>query len=328
MSRVLLALFISLLLLGPLRAEDAPAPDAVAPPPPCGSEPITIARMQWPSAAILAAIHAALLEKELGCVVSVVAGDLNATTSSMATTGRPLVAPEVWLGRVASIWNAALETGKLRQAAPSFSDGDLEGWFVPDYVLKDNPGLKSAADLKDYWQVFAGKSRKATFLSCPSDWACAVINRNLLKAYGIAQRFEVREPDNRFDLDKAIGEAVSRHDPLLFYYWQPNAVLAQLDFRALDMGAFDAKAMTCLAAERCPDPVPSAFPREPVVIVISDDLFALAPAVAAYFQRATLPLDEMNDLLARLNEDGGAPEDAARRFVETRAEIWMPWFDR
>ena len=247
----------------------------------------------------------------------------------MATTGRPLVAPEVWLGRVASIWNAALETGKLRQAAPSFSDGDLEGWFVPDYVLKDNPGLKSAADLKDHWQVFAGKSRKATFLSCPSDWACAVINRNLLKAYGIAQRFEVREPDNRFDLDKAIGEAVSRHDPLLFYYWQPNAVLAQLDLRAAGHGRLRRQGHD-LPRRRAIAPIPSPPPSR------ASRWSSSSRTTCSRWRRPSspissappMPLDEMNDLLAHLNEDGGAPEDAARRFVDTRAEIWMPWFDR
>lgn len=305
--------------------EDA-APDGETPV--CGSEPISIARMQWPTAAILAHIHAEILTAEFGCAVQIVAGDLNATTSSMATTGRPLVAPEIWLGRVAPIWNSALETGRIRQAAPTFSGGSFEGWFVPDYVAADHPELRSVNDLIDHWQVFAEGGSRAGFLSCPSDWACAVINRNLIRAHGLDRRFEITEPANRFELDRRIAEAVSRREPLLFYYWQPNGVLAQLGVSALDMGTFDASAISCLGDLDCADPQPSAFPVEQVVIAISDDLFALSPALVSYFQRASMPLDEMNALLAGLSESGGAPEDAARQFVDNRSEIWSAWLER
>ena len=63
----------------------APAVEAapVAPPPPCGTEPVSIARMSWPSAAVLAEIHARLLTAEFGCEVRVVPGDVAATASSM-----------------------------------------------------------------------------------------------------------------------------------------------------------------------------------------------------------------------------------------------------
>ncbi|MBU1174740.1 MAG: hypothetical protein KKH72_05000 [Alphaproteobacteria bacterium] len=299
-----------------------------AEPPVCGTEPITIARMQWPSAAILAYVHADILRAEFSCAVEVVAGDLNATTSSMATTGRPLVAPEIWLGRVAPIWNSALETGRIRQAAPSFSGGAFESWFVPDYVAADNPGLASVLDLMDHWRVFANGGSRATFLSCPPDWACAVINRNLVRAHGLAARFQIEEPSNRLELDRRLAEAVSRHEPILFYYWQPNGVLAQLDLAELDMGAYDEQALSCLAETDCADPRPSAFSAEPVIIAISDELFTLSPALVSYFQRATMPLAEMNELLAWMSQTAATPEDAARRFVDTRAEIWNAWIDR
>ena len=326
-ARLLAALVAMGLMTGGALAQDATADGAPAEPPACGTEPISIARMQWPSAAILANIHAELLVRTFGCEVQIVAGDLNATTSSMATTGRPLVAPEVWLGRVAPIWNSAIDTGHIRQAAPSFSGGSFEGWFIPDYVAADNPDLTAVGDLMDYWQVFADGKSRAKFLSCPPDWACSVINRNLLRANGLDVRFDITEPANRFELDQAIAGAVSRREPVLFYYWQPNGVLAQLGFKPLDMGAFDATAITCLADVECAAPKPSAFPSEQVVIAISDDLFALSPNVVAYFQRASLPLEEMNALLAFLSENGGTPEDAARHFVETRSEIWSKWTD-
>ncbi len=309
---------------GPVWAQEGNGFSAL--PPPCGTEPIVIAGMQWPSSAVLAEIHAQILRREYGCVAEVVPGDLAATSSSMATTGQPAVAPELWINRVADVWNSAIESQSVRQAGPTFDATALEGWFIPDFVADNHPGLTRAASLKDYWQVFrTGATGKAKFISCPPDWACAVINRNLLTALGLADQFEIVEPANRFELDTLIGEAVSRREAVIFYYWQPNAVLAQLAFRQLDLGAYDAVAAACLAKRVCAEPSPSAFVPEPVVIALADWVFASAPQVAGYFQRAQMPVGEMNALLAWQNEQGETPAVTAAHFISTRADVWRSW---
>jgi glycine betaine/proline transport system substrate-binding protein len=133
------------------------------------------------------------------------------------------------------------------------------------------------------------------------------------------------EPGNRFEMDTLIAEAVSRSEPVLFYYWQPNAVLAQFDFLALDMGAYDQDAARCLAQQACPTPMPSAFADETVVVALAEWVFTDIPAIAAYFQRSSLPLAEMNALLAQLNEPGATVEGIASRFVAGRENIWRDW---
>ena len=99
-----------------------------------------------------------------------------------------------------------------------------------------HPELKLAAALADDWRVFAADGKKGKFISCPADWACAVINRNLLRAEGLDAHLEVVEPKNRYDMDQTIAAAVSRKEPILFYYWQPNAVLAQFAFSPVSLG--------------------------------------------------------------------------------------------
>src|SRR5205085_683667 len=115
----------------------------------------------------------------------------------------------------------------------------FEGWFVPDYVAAAHPEITGAASLAANAAVFANGRPKGRFISCPIDWGCAVINRNLLKSLGLDTLFDVVEPANRFELDTLIAEAVSRKEPILFYYWQPNAVLAQFSFKELTLGAYD-----------------------------------------------------------------------------------------
>lgn len=293
-----------------------------AAPPLCGTQPMTLARMNWSSAALLAEIHARVLTKAFGCETRIVAGDLAATTSSMGSTGQPAVAPEMWVTRIAEVWNGAIETQMLRSAAPSFAETTVEGWFVPTYMETAFPEAPSAAALAS---VLAAETEPVRFISCPADWACAVINKNLIAAHGLSDLVEVVEPANRFEMDALIAQAVSRQEKLVFYYWQPNAVLAQLDFRALDMGAFSDEAMKCLAQISCADPQPSSFPAESVVIAVAEWVFTEAPSIAGYFQRASMPLGELDTLLAQASEPGATVEAVAERFVAERRDIWGPW---
>ncbi|WP_082555238.1 glycine betaine ABC transporter substrate-binding protein [Devosia sp. Root635] len=326
-------LLLALLASGPAlaqitvldQAQDAPPPqEAAAPPPPCGTQPLSIARMSWPSAELLAEIHARILRREFGCETRVTPGDLAATGSSMGSTGQPAVAPEMWVTRIADVWNAGIEAQMLRPAAPTYVEAQLEGWFMPDYVALGHPELVGAAGIAAAAPSLNGGTR-VRFISCPADWACALINRNLVRALGLSGMLEVVEPANRFEMDTLIAEAVSRKEPILFYYWQPNAVLAQFNFVALDMGPYDEEAAKCLARLACATPVASAFPSETVVVALAEWVFTDIPAIAAYFQRSSLPLREMNALLAQLNEPGATVEDVAERFVVERKDIWGTW---
>ena len=305
------------------QAAPAPAAEPDAPPPPCGTQPLSIASMSWPSAQILAEIHARLLKQAYDCNVQVIPGDLAATGSSMGSTGQPAVAPEMWTTRVAEVWNAGIEAQMLRPASPTYEDGNLEGWFIPDYLATAQPGMTSAASLAS--ELLTLGATKPRFISCPIDWACAVINRNLLTAYGLTDLVQLVEPANRFEMDTLIAEAVSKQEPFVFYYWQPNAVLAQFSFASLDMGAYDEAAAQCLAKRECAAPTASAFAPDSVVTALSEWVFTDIPAIAGYFQRTSLPLAEMNTMLAQLGEPGGTVEAVADRFVAERGNIWAAW---
>ncbi len=301
------------------------ASEEPAGPAPCGGKTITIASMQWPSAQLLAEIHARLIKQNFGCDVQVVPGDLAATATSMGANGQPAVAPELWITRVADAWNGALKSQEVRQAGVTYSDPVFEGWFIPDYVASAHPEIKSVADLKASWRVFAGSGRKGRFISCPPDWGCAVVNRNLMRANGLSDLFEIVEPANRFELDTLISEAESRKEPILFYYWQPNAVLAQFSFKPIALGPYSKDAFNCLGNVACADPKPSGFAADPVIVALAQWVYLDAPEVAAYFQRAHMPFSEMNTLLQDLNEPGASIASIADSFVAARESVWRPW---
>ncbi len=309
----------------------------------CGGRPISIVQMQWPSSVILAHIHGIILETHLGCDVQYVSGDMAAMASSMATTGEPAIAPELWISRIASIWNSVLGTGRIRTSAPSFSGGGFEGWFLPAHMVELVPELREALAIEDNLELMlaseneqqgeagvsqgARGSERVRFISCPKSWACSVINKNLLAAYGLSDLVEIVEPANRFEMDTLIAQAVSSRLPVIFYYWQPNAVLAQFDFVALEMGEVNSELFKCLAQIDCSDPQPSSFGGEKPFIVSSDWIGEEAPQVLRYLQRATMPIEEMNRILNWQSEGEVEFEELAARFVAEREDVWHAWVE-
>ncbi|WP_169195560.1 glycine betaine ABC transporter substrate-binding protein [Devosia sp. MC1541] len=292
--------------------------------PACGTQPIAMAKMGWPSAALLAEVHANILREAYDCDVQFVQGDLAATASSMGAAALPTVAPEMWVSRIAEVWNSAMDSQLVRSAAPSYDTQSFEGWFMPTQTAQLFTGAPNLANLAEAIPLLSS-GEKIPFISCPVDWACSIINRNLIEALGLGSLVEVVEPANRFEMDKLIAEAVNKRDAFLFYYWQPNPVLAQLDFTPVDMGAYDEAAAKCLASLNCALPKPSAFAPETVVIALSENLVVNSPLIAGYFQRATLSLKEMDAMLAELSQPGASEEAVAAQFVERNQSIWRAW---
>lgn len=293
----------------------------------CGNRPLSIASMQWPSSQILAMIHAQILGGELGCQVQVVPGEMVSTVSSMANVGEPGIAPEIWVSRIASTWNSLMETGRLRAEAATFLAGNLEGWYLPPHMAEQFPQIKSMADLKENIGQLTSGGDRVKFISCPSDWACSVINQNLLRAYDLQDRVELVVPKNRFEMDNLIGEVASRRQSAIFYYWQPNPILSQFDFLALEMGEYVEENFKCLAQINCPQPKPSNFAADKPFIVVADWVSIEAPLVARYLRAAMMPVEEMNLMLSWQAEGGLDFERLARRFVAEREEVWGVWVE-
>ncbi|GHA25829.1 ABC transporter substrate-binding protein [Devosia pacifica] len=340
----LLVLFLALAL--PAHAQTAgaaPQVEETEPAAPCGTRPVSIARFQWPSAALLAEIHALLLADAYGCQTQVLGGEMASAISAMAGSGQPAISPELWAMRIAETWNTGINNQALRSAADTYAEASLEGWYVPAYVAELDAELSSAADLagspvfgeqgeSDATESNVEETETAltpgdlpAFISCPADWACSIINRNLLAAHGLAARFRLLEPANRFEMDEMIAGAVSRQEPFVTYYWAPNAILDQFDFVPLDMGSYDEEAMDCLADADCIAPQPSSFAPEIVVVAAAEWVFAELPEIAGYLRRASMPVSVMNGLLGELNLPGATVTQVAERFVEEQPEVWQPW---
>ena len=293
----------------------------------CGGKTVEIADLQWPSASVLAHIHRIILADELNCETTVVVTDIESVTTTLKATQRPTLIPEIWPTRVADRWNQMMESRAALLGGPTFDQSIFEAWFVPSQVVLDFPSLKNAESLKELGALY-GLSEKPKFISCPKGWACALINRNLLRALGLADKFEIVEPENRVAMDQLIGQLSASQTPSVFYYWQPNGLLDELALQKIDLGAFDAEAFECLGSSSCTSPKPSSFPLEQVNLVAADWVRGGAPELLPYVRKAQMPMQIMNQLLAKMVAANLSSEEVAAHFVADYREIWQEWLPR
>lgn len=290
----------------------------------CGGKKIEIADLQWPSASILAHVHGQLLASQLNCDVSIFVSDIESVTTALKTTQRPALIPEMWPTRVAEKWNQTVEARAAFTGGPTYDVTQIEGWFVPAKVVRDFPALGSAENLKDMRALYQS-TRKPKFVSCPKEWACAMINRNMLKSFGLFDAFDVIEPQSRIEMDQLIGQMSAANTPMVFYYWQPNALLAQLDVKPIAFGGYDAKAYACYGRNECANSAKSAYPTEVINLVVADWVRGDAPELIPYVRKAQMPVAIMNQLLAKMVDQNMSAEAVASHFIANYEEIWRTW---
>ena len=219
MSRLSMSLAAALMVAGALvlaRGADAA----------CGK--VTIAEMTWASAGVAAHVEDIILAEGYGCDTEIVPGDTVPTVTSMTEKGEPDIAPEIWINSAREVVEAAVAEGRLAIAGEILSDGGEEGWWVPDFVVEQNPELTTLQEVIKRPDLFPDKEEpgKGRFYGCPPGWACEYVNGNLFKAYGLDEAgFTIFNPGSGEGLAGAIASAYERGNPIFAYYWAPTALL-------------------------------------------------------------------------------------------------------
>lgn len=290
----------------------------------CSGQPIVIADLQWPSASVMAHIHAKIIAKELDCATQVAITDIESAATTLKTAQTPTMIPEMWTTRVAERWNKVLEERAGFVAGSTYERDLFEGWYISAKSAQDFPALLNVANLKNIQELYQ-LEQKPDFISCPADWACAVINRHMLQAFDLEGVFNVVVPQNRIEMDQRIGNAISGNKPVLFYYWEPNPLVHELAVARIEMGPFVPQAYGCFGQSRCDSPQPSSFPKEQVEVVVASWVRGEAPELLPYVRKAKMPISIMNELLALELEQGISAEAVADHFVNSYPDVWQSW---
>ncbi|SCA57332.1 Substrate-binding region of ABC-type glycine betaine transport system [Candidatus Terasakiella magnetica] len=294
----------------------------------CGK--VTIADMNWSSAELMANVDMFILKNGYGCDAELVPGDTMPTGTSMIEKGEPDVAPEMWTNSFPQIFKDAGEGKKLRIAGKSLSDGGEEGFWVPEYLVKQNPELATIEGIMKNAKMFKHPEDPdlGAFYGCPAGWGCQISSGHLFKSLKLADAgFDYVDPGSGAGLSGSIAKAYTGEKPWFGYYWAPTAVLGKYKMVMVDFGSgVDAEHFKgCLSQKDCEEPKTSMYPPSPVYTVTASDFASKNPQAYDYFTKRSFTNAQMNELLAWKEEEQADGGIAAEHFIKNYEAIWSKW---
>ncbi|MGY2223063.1 ABC transporter substrate-binding protein [Pseudomonas gingeri] len=305
----------------------APLPAQAAQP------PIHFADLNWESGSLITELLRYIVENGYGLPTDMLPGTTVTLETALAKNDIQVIGEE-WAGR-SPVWVKAEAAGEVMAVGDTVK-GATEGWWVPEYVIKGDPArgikplapdLRSVADLKRYKDVFQDPESpdKGRFLNSPIGWTSEIVNKQKLKAYGLSDSYVNFRSGSGAALDAEITSSIRRGKPILFYYWSPTPLLGKFKLVQLQEPAFDAEAWKTLTDAENPNPQPTRSLASKLSIGVSTPFKAQHPQVVAFFAKVDLPIDLLNQALAKMSDERQPPAQVARTFLKEHPQVWQAW---
>lgn len=294
----------------------------------CGK--VTISDMNWPSASLMANVDRLILMHGYGCAAELVPGDTMPTGTSMIEKGQPDIAPELWSNSFADALKKGVAEKRLRIAGKSLSDGGVEGFWVPKYMVDRDPTLATIEGIKRNANLFKHPEDpdKSAIYGCPSGWNCQISSGHLFKALKLADAgFKLVDPGSAAGLDGSIAKAYERGKSWFGYYWSPTPILGKYKMVRVDfgVGVDTAHWESCISQPECSDPKPSMYPTARVITLTTEKFASRASKAYDYLTKRAFTNATMNKLLAWIGENQADGETAAVYFLKNHEMVWTRW---
>ncbi|WP_299658105.1 glycine betaine ABC transporter substrate-binding protein [uncultured Tateyamaria sp.] len=284
----------------------------------CGD--VTITDMDWASSQVVTAVSKFLMEQGLGCNVTAVPSATNTAMVSLAENGTPDIVTEIWGNSVPAV-EKLQDEGKALFHSIVLTDGGQQGWWVPQYMVDENPELATLDGILANADLFDGR-----LFTCPDGWVCKNINANIAKAAGLEEAgIDVFDPGSGEALSSSLAAAYAEEEPWLGYYWAPTALLGKNPMVMVDMGSFDKAGHECNIEEDCANPVVSPYPRDEVWTIITPAFKEREPAAAELMGNVAFTNPQMGQLLAWREENNASADETAAYFLLNYQDVWAEW---
>jgi glycine betaine/proline transport system substrate-binding protein len=285
----------------------------------CGK--VSITEMNWASSQIITEVAKFLMEQGYGCKVEKIPSATTTAVASLAENGEPDIVTELWLNSTGEVFKKLEAEGKVERLADVLVPGGVEGWWIPEYITKKHPELKTVKDVMAHPNLVGGR-----FNNCPDGWGCRTVNDNLIKALRLeSSGLEVFNHGSGETLSTSIASAYEDSKPWFGYYWGPTAVLGKYKMTKISIGDIDTEAHSANQNKDNANPKVSDFPPAPVLTVVTADFKKREPAAAKLMSNVSFDVNVMNSLLAWKKEKGASAEEAAVRFLTQEKETWSKW---
>ncbi len=284
----------------------------------CGE--VSITEMNWASAAVVTNVSKFLMEQGYGCDVTVVPSSTVPSLASVSETGKPDIVTELWINGAPS-YNDLQEAGTIVTLGDVLSDGGVEGWWIPTYLVEAHPELATVEGVLANPELLDSR-----FHNCPDGWGCKNINEALSKAFDLeGNGFEVFQHGSGETMATSIAAAFENQEPWIGYYWAPTSVLGKYPMTLVDLGEHNPEVHACNADPECEEVGKSSYPVGPVKTVVTTTFQEENPDIAALMSNVSFTNTQMGEVLAWQEANNASAEEAAVYFLSNNSDVWSGW---
>jgi glycine betaine/proline transport system substrate-binding protein len=282
-----------------------------------GGETITIAVNPWSASALNAEVAKILIEQELGYTVELVTIDENSMWAGMSD-GDVDAALEIWPSGVTPDEQAFIDDGSVLNIGELGTIGKI-GWFVPSYVVDENPALAT-------WEGYLDPEVAAEFATAETgdlgrflgtDPSYSEYDALIIEALDLPFQvvFSGTEAATVAELDRAVAAG----EPILMYWWTPTAAAGQYDLVNVLLPEYSDECYADLTAVDCD------YPEDVLFKAASAGLEEKASDVLAFLEAFTITNEDQLAMLPAVEIDGEEAADVAAEWVADNESVWSAW---
>jgi glycine betaine/proline transport system substrate-binding protein len=282
-----------------------------------GTETINLVANNWTASALNTEVARQLIENELGNPVEVVAIDENTMFTGLSDGTLDAVL-EIWPSGITADEQAFFDDGSVLNIGELGAVGKI-GWFVPSYVIEENPEL---AD----WEGYQDPAVAAMFASAETgengrflgtDPSYSQYDEAIISNLGLP--FEVKFSGSEAATVAELDRAFAAGEPILMYWWTPTAAVAKYELVNVTLPAYSAECYTDPAQIDCD------YPEDVLIKAASAQLEEKDPAVLEFLRAFSISNEDQLSMLPAVEIDGEDAADVAARWITENESVWSTW---
>jgi glycine betaine/proline transport system substrate-binding protein len=286
----------------------------------CGDETISIAVNPWTGSAANANVAKVIMEQEMGCTVELVEIDEFAQFPALST-GELDATLEVWPSGHAEDYATYIDGGEGVVDAGELGVIGKIGWYIPTYLVEQNPDLATVEGLDANADMFATAETgdKGQFLG--GDPSFVSFDEEIIESLNLD--FQVVYAGSEAALLTELEGAYENQEPLLFYFYKPH--WAFVDYELTEVVLPEVTAACTEAAAGNGRGYNCDYPADVLYKAVNDGLAESDPAVFEFLSSMSYSNEEQEEIAHLIDVDGLSPEEAAAQWVSENEEIWSAW---
>ena len=264
----------------------------------------------WSGSAANIAVAAQLLQ-QIGYTVEVTDLDENAQWAAI-NTGDLHASLEVWPSGHAQNRTDFIDNpdGNVVDAGLLGPVGQI-GWFLPAYVIDENPALAGAEGFTDpaLAALFATAETGDLGQILHGDPSWVTFEQDIIDDFGL--QLEIVYAGSEEALLAAFDGAFARNEPVLSYFWTPHSAFASFDLVELELP---------------PDPDGNKYyPADDLFKIVWAGLEDGAPAAWELLHNFNYTTADQVSMLAAIDGEGKSVEEAAADWIAANEATWSAW---